>query len=433
MANILKDNTTKVLMKMSIPISVGMLSTFLFQVIDTYFVGKLGPNALAALSFSSTLYFILISLYIGLSIGVSIIIGQSVGKGDLNKVKKTTWIALSIALILSVMLSVIAILFADVLFAALGATSEILPLIKLYIIPVLVGMPLLTVGMMSGGVLRASGHITSPEVIMGLGGVVNLGFDYGLIFGKWGLPEMGIQGAAYATVISWAMIFLGMIALLLKEKMLSFTTKASESIFDITQSIFKLSAPTILTQIIGPVTITFITFLLAKQSSMAVAAFGVVSRMEMLLLIGVLAVGSSLTPFVAQNAGAKAHKRVDQAIVFGGKASTFIGLFLAVLLFLFVEPMATLFSDGPEIIKHTTNYFYLVSLSYMFYAFYITTTSIFNGLEKTTTSLKITTVKSLLFIAPLVSIGSIWGVNGIFFWYSHRQPIDRNICRQNYA
>jgi len=414
MINILKDKTNKVLFRMSIPISLGMISTFLFQVVDTYFVGNLGANELAALSYSSTLYFLLVSLFIGLSIGVSIIIGQAVGKGELDEVKKTTWIALVISSFLSIILSFISILFIDTLFNALGVSSEVLPFVKSYMIPVLFGMPLLTTAIMASGILRASGNITSPEIIMGLGGVINLILDYALIFGKWGMPEMGIQGASYASVISWVAIFIGMVILLLKDDLLTFSSNSSTPISTIYISIFKLSSPTILTQIIGPVTITFITFFLAKQSSMAVAAFGVVSRMEMLLLIGVLGVSSSITPFIAQNTGAKLHSRVDEAIIFGGKASTYIGLFLAIFLFIFVKPMAALFSDNNDIINHIVNYFYIISLSYIFYAFYIITTSIFNGLKRTTISLKITAVKSIIFILPLVSIGSIWGVSGIF-------------------
>jgi len=415
MTDILKDKTNKVLLLMSFPIGIGMLSTFLFQVIDTYFVGKLGTDALAALSFSSTIYFILVSLYIGLSIGVSIIIGQSVGKGDLDKVKKTTWVSLSLSFLTSVLFSLIAIFFIDDLFIALGATADIQPLIKEYTVPILVGMPLLTIGVISCGILRASGNITRPEIIMAIAGVINLILDYGLIFGKWGLPELGIKGAAYATVMSWVFVLLGMTTLLLKDELLSFSNKSSETVQSIVKDIFKLASPTILTQIIGPVTITFITYLLAKQSSVAVAAFGVASRMEMLLLVGILSVSTALTPFIAQNSGAKFYSRINEAIVFGGKASIYIGLLIAIILFIFVKPLAAIFSDNQEVINHTSNYFYIVSLSYMFYSLYLITTAIFNGMQKTLTSLKITVVKSIVFAIPLALIGSVWGVNGIFF------------------
>ena len=102
MTDLLKDKTYKVLISMSLPISIGMLSILLFQVIDTYFVGQLGAQPLAALGFTSTIYFLFVALFISLSVDVSIIVGKSVGQKARLKVKKTIRIAIAIGLLLSV-------------------------------------------------------------------------------------------------------------------------------------------------------------------------------------------------------------------------------------------------------------------------------------------------------------------------------------------
>ncbi len=414
MTDILKEKTKKVLTRMSIPISVGMLSTFLFQVIDTYFIGQLGATPLVALSFSSTIYFILISLYIGLSIGVSIIVGSAIGAGNKTKAVQTTWVSMVLALLISVFLTGLFITLIDPIFTIMGADANALPLIRAYTIPLLIGMPLLAVGIMASGILRASGNVTSPEVVMGIAGVINLIFDYGLIFGHWGLPELGIEGAAYATVLSWIFVFIGMAFLMIKNQVIRLISFASLSLKSLLSEIFKLSSPTIVTQMIGPFTITALTIMLAQISELAVAAFGVASRIEMLLMIGVLSVSTAMTPFIAQNAGAGEQSRINQAIVFGGKASTYLGIIIAVLLFLFVKPIAGIFSDDLEVISYTSNYFYIVSASYAFYALYLITTAIFNGLTQTVKSLKISLVKSFVFTIPLACLGSLWGVMGIF-------------------
>jgi Na+-driven multidrug efflux pump len=225
---------------------------------------------------------------------------------------------------------------------------------------------------------------------------------------------LGIRGAALATVFSWVFIVLGMLVLLLQDRLLNFTAKANDSISKITKEIFTLGSPTIVTQIVGPITLMYLTFLLAQQSSMAVAAFGVAGRIEMLLMIGILGVSTAITPFIAQNSGAKLQNRIDEAIAFGGRASTYLGLLVMVILFLFIQPIAALFSDNQEVIANTANYFYFVSISYIAYGLYLITTSIFNGLELPLNSLKITMIKSFLFTVPLTLIGSFWGVNGIF-------------------
>ena len=416
MANLLKDQTDKALIAMSLPISIGMLSTFLFQVIDTYFVGQLGANALAALSFASTLYFLLVGLFIGLAVGISIIIGKAVGENNIGKVRTTSWLAILVCFLLTALLSFLCIVLANPIFQLLGASPEILVHIRAYIIPLLLGLPLLTVGIVCGSILRATGNVVQPEVLMAIAGVINLLFDYLLIFGHWGFPAMGIQGAAYATVLSWLFIIIGMAVLLIKDKLLAFTMQPTPTTnhFNIIKAIFRLGAPTILTQIIGPATIMYLTFLLARFASTAVAAFGVAGRIEMLLMIGILGVSTAITPFIAQNYGAKQQLRIDQAIAFGGRASTYLGIFMILILFIFIKPIAKLFSDNVEVIQYTSNYFYIVSISYIFYGLYLITTSIFNGLELPINSLKITLIKSLGFTMPLTLVGALWGIEGIF-------------------
>lgn len=418
MSKILKHKTNKVLISMSVPISIGMLSTFLFQVIDTYFVGKLGAESLAALSFSSTIYFLLVGLFIGFSVGVSIIVGQAIGSGDRQKVYKTTNISIVLSLLLSVLFSAVLILFIDEIFTVLGASSEVLPLIKEYTIPLLMGIPLLTTGILIGSILRATGNITKPEVLMALAGIINLFLDYVLIFGKLGFPELGIKGAALATVASWVFIIFGMFVLLASDKLIRIRTHSEISTKSILNEILRLGSPTIVTQIVGPLTLMYLTFLLARQSEMAVAAFGVAGRIEMLLMIGILGVSTAITPFIAQNFGAKQKERIEEAIAFGGKASTYLGLFVAVLLFLFVKPIAGIFSENAEIVGYTASYFYLVSVSYVLYGLFLITTSVFNGLQLTLNSLKISLVKSFAFTLPLTLIGSVWGVHGIFIGLS---------------
>lgn len=414
MADILNDKTNKALISMSVPISIGMLSTFLFQVIDTYFIGQLGASELAALSFSSTVYFLLVGLFIGLSVGVSIIVGQATGSGDRALVHKTTWIGLGLSAALAMVLSALLILFIDPIFRLLGAPDELLPLIRQYTIPLLTGIPLLTAGLLGGGVLRATGNVTKPEVLMAIAGIINLVFDYLLIFGKLGFPALGIKGAAYATILSWVFIIVGMLFLLYQDQLLKLGAQAKSSTAQVLKEIYQLSSPTIVTQIIGPLTLMYLTYLLARQSSLAVAAFGVAGRIEVLLMIGILGVSTAITPFIAQNQGAQQGSRIDEAIAFGGKASTYLGILVALLLFLFIQPIASLFSDDASVINYTTMYFYCVAISYVLYGYFLISTSIFNGLKLTTDSLHISMVKSFAITVPLTLLGSYWGVVGIF-------------------
>ena len=166
---------------------------------------------------------------------------------------------------------------------------------------------------------------------------------------------------------------------------------------------------------VGPLTLTYLTFLLAKQSDLSVAAYGVASRIETLIMIGILGVSSALTPFIAQNLGAKKDDRIDAAIVFGGRASTYIGLLLGVLMMIFIKPIAQLFSEDIEVVSFTMTYFYMVSGSYIFYGLFVITSSIFNRLQLPVNSLKIMAVQSFAFTVPFTLLGAYFGgVQGIF-------------------
>jgi len=109
---------------MSLPISLGMLSTFLFQVVDTYFVGQISANALAALSFASTIYFLMVGLFIGLSVGVSIIVGKAFGEGNTHKVRKTTHIAILLYFALTTGLSALTLGFLQPLAGSFWGTDR---------------------------------------------------------------------------------------------------------------------------------------------------------------------------------------------------------------------------------------------------------------------------------------------------------------------
>ena len=158
----------------------------------------------------------------------------------------------------------------------------------------------------------------------------------------------------------------------------------------------------------------FITYLLASQSEMAVAAFGVAGRIELLVLIGISGVSMAITPFIAQNFGARNKERIDDAIVFGGKTSTYMGLGIFVLLLIFGRSIAGIFTDETAIIDDIVSYFTWVGASYIFYGLFIITSSILNGLQQPKKSLQIMLVKTLAFTVPLTLAGSLYGVTGIF-------------------
>ncbi len=412
--DLLNQPTNKVLFGMSVPISLGMLSTILFQVVDTYFVGTLGAAPLTALGFAATIYFVLIGLYIGLSVATSIIVGTARGEDNKEKVKQSATISIVLSFGIAVLFSIIGFLSLRPIFSFMGADESIMEYIAAYMIPMFIGMPILSVGIVGGSILRATGNVKLPEIIFGIAGIINVILDYLFIFGKLGFPALGIQGVAIGTVISWIFILICIFYLLIKNGFFVSVIRDRKQSVTILKSLYSLGLPSVVTQIIAPFTLLFITWLLGNQDPAAVAAYGVAGRIETLLMIGIMGVSTASTPFIAQNVGAKNVARVDQAIVFGGKAAFYLGGLVIILLFLFIKPIVSLFSADATIISYASSYFYIVSGSYILYGLYLITASIFNGLQMPNKALKIMAVKTFLFTLPLAYAGSFIGIHGIF-------------------
>ena len=405
----------RALFAMSAPISLGMLSTFLFQVVDTWFVGRLGTAELAALSFSSAFFFLLVGLFIGLSVGASSLVARALGEGDASRASRFARTSVVLAAGLASVLAVLGLATIGPAFAQLGASAEILPLIGEYMGVLYLGMPLLAVALVGNAAVRATGWLRAPELLMGAAGVLNLVLDYLLIFGAGPFPRLEIQGAALATVISWGFVAVSTVVLLVRAGLLRRRRMEDGSPRSaVLLPILRLSAPTVATQVLTPLTAVFVTFLAAKSGAEVVAALGIATRIELLGLVGISSVSVALVPFVAQNFGARNRARVDEAIVFAGKASFYWGGLMFVALVLGAGPVARMFSGDETVQHYVTLYFWIVAISYAPAGLLAVTSSIFNGVQIPGESLRILMVKTFAFTAPLASLGALFGAVGLF-------------------
>ncbi|MDE2789299.1 MAG: MATE family efflux transporter [Paracoccaceae bacterium] len=401
-------SVTPMLLRMAAPISLGMLSTFLFQIVDTYFVGHLGSPELAALAFSSTAYLVFVSIFMGLSVGVSSVVAKAAGAGDMDRARGLAVVSLGTVLVLSLGLSILARAAIGPMFTALGASDEVLPLIGDYMGILYLSFPFLMLGIVGSGTVRAIGIAGKSEIVFAIAGAINLVFDWLLIFGKGPFPELELAGAAYATALSFIFVFVGVAVIMKRSGLLAFS-QFSAGLSGL-GDILRFSVPTISMQILVPSTGMFVTFLLAGHGAEAVAAFGVASRIEALALIGIFAVSISITPFIAQNFGARQHDRIDEAVVFAGKASIYLGILLFGILALLGPMIGRIFSDDTEVVRFVGLYFKIVALSYGFQGIVNVTVAIFNGLQMPGTALQIMLVRTFAIVFPLLTIGSFLGL-----------------------
>ena len=189
---------------MTLPMIVGMVVLMTFGLVDTFFIGMLGTQELAAISFTFPVTFTVISLNIGLGIGTSAIIAKLLGQKKYQQAKETATGALMLTMVLAIVLAIIGVYTIEPIFRLMGAEEPLLVLIKEYMLVWYAAGVFLAMPMVGNSVLRASGDTKTPSLVMALGGLINVVLDPLLIFGWGPVPAFGIQGAAISTLVAWA-------------------------------------------------------------------------------------------------------------------------------------------------------------------------------------------------------------------------------------
>lgn len=413
--DLLTSPTRQVLTSMSIPTGLGILSILLFNITDTFFISLLGTDALTAISFTFPLTFIISSIIIGFGSGLSAALARLIGKGDTDNLKSFVVSGLLLGLVTIVCLCTLGFLSADFLFTLLGAEQSLMPLIHQYLNVWLIAIIFLVVPMMGNSALRATGNTKYPSYIMMGAGVINVVLDPLLIFGLGPIPALGIQGAAIATLIAWALSLVASLMLLHKSQLIGCVSLSVASLLKTWRIVLRIGQPAALSQMINPVFNAIVMSLLASIDSKAVAAYGVGIRIESVMLIGVIALASSLMPFLAQNMGAGQHERSKLALLGSAKFSVLSQFALYVIIALLARPLANLFSDDAQVIEYLVIFLYLVPFAYGALAVVIVVANALNAYNRPGASLLVNVSRLFLLMLPMVWLGKeLLGATGIF-------------------
>ncbi|MFC1810592.1 MATE family efflux transporter [Patescibacteria group bacterium] len=406
----------KTLIHLTIPMIFGMLGMVAFNLADTYFVGQLGTNELAALSFTFPVVMLIISLSIGIGIGASAVVSKAIGRRDTSNVKRLTTDTLILSFLLVVFFAIAGILTIDPLFGLLGAEPEIIELIHEYIFIWYLGTIFVIIPMVGNSVIRATGDTKTPSIIMIFAVTVNLILDPILIFGLGPIPMLGLKGAAIATLISRATTFaVAAWVLFFREKMISLKLPTFSQIIQSWKSVLYIGLPTALTRMILPLGMGVIFNLLAIYGTEAVAAFGVAARIEFFGLTVIFALATVIGPFVGQNIAAHKLNRVKTGIKHSEQFSIYWGLIMIIIFAASANLVAPLFNDNPLVISSIIQYMWIVPVGYGLYGVMQISTASLNVLHKPFHAAALTLFQMFVLIIPLAYLGSyFFGLIGIF-------------------
>ncbi|MCE9679854.1 MATE family efflux transporter [Shewanella sp. AS1] len=412
---ILTQPIGQVLLRMSLPNLVGILTVLGFSLVDTFFISQLGTESLAAISFTFPVTLIISSLAIGIGAGVSTNLARLIGSGNGEKAKVFLHDALILTVTLISALCIIGSLFITPLFGLLGANQHSLPLIHDYMSIWYFGAPLLVLLMIGNQGLRATGDTGSPAKIMALASLINLVLDPLLIFGIGPFPRLEIEGAAIASLISWLVaLSLSGYLLIIKYKLIHLVGLNVDRMRSNWRQLAHIAQPAALMNLLNPLANAAMMAMLARIDHGAVAAFGAGTRLESVLLIVVMALGSSLVPFIAQNLGAGQTERAHRALMLSLR---FVLVFqtLLYLPLLFLAPtIARLFSDDPQVIEWLSFYIIALPAAYGPLGIVIIMATSLNAYHRPMSSLVLNICRLFLILLPLAALGSyIGGVKGL--------------------
>jgi putative MATE family efflux protein len=396
--------------------TLGLAAVILFNVVDTFWVGRLGARELAAMSFTFPVVFLVMSIAIGMGVGVTSVLSRVIGEGDTRRVCRLATDGLFLANTLVVVLAITGLTTIGPVFTTLGASPEMIALIRKYMVPWYIGIGFIVIPIVGNAAIRATGDTRTPSMIMIIAGGANMVLDPLLIFGPGPFPRLELQGAAVATVIAYAITFFAAFWILWKrERMLELVRPRLAEVLDSWRRILYVGAPAAGTQMLVPLGTGILTRIVSGFGPDAVAAFGVGTRIESLSMIGPMALASSITPFVGQNLGARNMARVRAGLRFAIRASLVYGGGMVVGLALLAYPLGSLFSRDATVVEIITRYLYLVPISYGLFGAMFAVNSTFNAANKPMMSALIISVRLFALAVPLAYAGSfVAGLPGLF-------------------
>jgi len=406
----------RVLARLALPMTAGILGMIIFNLMDTYFVGKLGTVELAALSFTFPVVMTISSIAHGLGVGMTAAVSRATGRQDRDAQVRLVTHGMILSFLIVFVFVIIGQLTIEPVFILLGADGDTLKVIKEYMSIWYWGLAFVVVPMTGNSAIRGMGDTKTPGLVMMLAALVNTILDPLLIFGIGPFPRLGVSGAAIATVMARMVTFCVAIYILgFRDKVFSLKGDYRTGFMKSWKEILYVGAPNSLTKMIIPLGAGVITGIIARNGREAVAAFGVATRIEMFALLFIRSLVSVLPTFIGQNWGGGRKDRVLNGLRLSEIFSILSGAAIYSLLFFTARPLGGLFNPDPGVVDNIVLYLRIVPAAYGFKGIMLVGVTSLNVLKKPIHAALLTLFQMFCLYIPLAILGnSLFGVSGIF-------------------
>ena len=402
------------LFRLTVPVAWGTFSLLGYRLAEAWFVGRLGPAALAAISFAFPVTMVVLSLSIGLGAGASSVIARALGARE-EGVPRLVADALLLTALLGTLCAVVGVLGAGWLARLMGAGEDLAPLIAGYLRVWFPASILILVASVGLSAARAAGDAAFQGSAMTASSLLNLGLAPLAILGGFGFPGLGLVGAPVASVLAWAPLLAATVWRLRTLHLLSFEHLRLAAFLSSARRILSVGAPAAATNTVIPVAAGIITSMLAPYGHQAVAGFGLGSRVESVAMVPFFALSAVMNPFAGQNAGAGCPGRVREAMRVLAVFCAALGALLAIGLYAGRGWVASRFTGDADTVHAAMLYLALVPLSYGPAGVIAIANAAFNGLNRPLSAVAVSVARTLVVNVPVAWAGSrLFGVPGVF-------------------
>ena len=410
------NDPARALWSMALPIIAGMMVQTLFNVVDIMFIGWLGADEVTAVAFVSPLFFIIIGLTVGLGAGVTASIAQYIGKKDKRNADNCAEHAILLGIVITVLLTVLGVYFGRDLLILLGAYDHILDTASSYLKILTFGIGGVVFSLFFRAILAGEGETKIPMIIGLVGTIANVILDPIFIF----LLGYGVDGAAIATVLSQVimLVMYFTVIFVMKKTFISFNFSHFRYTPNILNVIFKVGIPSSLSMLIISFGQAVLNKILINYGTEEVAAYQIVSRIDMLLFMPCLGIAIALTTIVGMFFGAKEFSKLVWVVKYGISRAFMITIVNVAILFLSAEIILPVFISDKEVVRIGITYLKIIVLVYPAVAVSVICARICQAFGQGMPLLVVTTIRVLVITAPLSLYFYQIGKDVEWVWYS---------------
>tara|TARA_B100001123_G_scaffold120147_1_gene139787 strand:- start:2771 stop:4126 length:1356 start_codon:yes stop_codon:yes gene_type:complete len=381
--DLIKDNIPKLIRKIAVPASVGTLFQTLYNVVDSFFAGKISPEALSALSKSFPIYFIIVGTCIGVTVASTSLIANSIGESNEEKTLNYFTHSIYYGIIVSIIIAFIGLTYADNIFDIMVTSPEVKSLGLEYTNIIFIGSVVFILVVCLNALLHAEGDTKTYRNLLILSFFLNIILNPIFIFGFLFIPAMGVKGIAIATIISQFISLLIIFLKILKNKRVKqLVSKHFNPKFEYFKNLLFQSVPITVSISASSFAFTVVITYVGNFGEYAVAGYGAGERFVHVMLLPVLGLNTAIVSIIGQNFGANNYDRIKEAYYTAIKYGVSIMIISGFIVYFIADIIIGLFSNNLDVIESGKQYLKIQTFAFPAYTIFFMCNGFFIGLKK---------------------------------------------------